>query len=198
MNTTAENGFLPALTEKQILDISKREAARHATTLFSLTGDSGTTEEYIEDLAQSFALGVLEALKVNDGSRAIRTLQWNYGRGYILKRLHEIIDNINEARTPIDTSGGAFTKDEDEDATGYAPEASDDEAVNILADADDKAAAMAAFNRLEDKYQQILQLRLIEGKNFADIARIIGATSMCARLRYKYGLEQLRHEYIPA
>lgn len=198
MNTTAENGFLPAMTEEQIIEISKREAARHATTLFQLTGDSGTTEEYIEDLAQSFALGALEAAKGAKEGEAVRTYQWNYGRGRVLHRLHEIIDNINEARTPIDTSGGAFTKDEDEDATGYAPEASDDEAVNILAGEDDKAAALAAFNRLEDKYQQILQLRLIEGKSFADIARIIGATSMCARLRYKYGLEQLRHEYIPA
>ena len=198
MSKTADNGFLPAMTEEQIIEISKREAARHATTLFQLTGDSGTTEEYIEDLAQSFALGALEALKNNEDGKAIRTYQWNYGRGHVLKRLHEIIDNINEARTPIDTSGGAFTKDESENDPGYAPAADDAEPLDLLANDDAKAEAVAALKRLPEHFQEVLTLRLIEEKSFDEISRALNITAGCARMRYFYGLDKLRAEFAAA
>jgi hypothetical protein len=201
MNATAENGFLPAFTADQLVEVSAKASRKYVETLSQFCkGDFGAVEDHLNDLSQAFALGALEAAKRSEDGKAIRTMQWKYGEGYMLKRLHVILSDMVQAgkNIPIDHTGGAMANGEDidnaEEAPGYVVEG-DGAVTDSLVAMEDKAAAMEAFNALPAKFKGTLELSLLEGKSFKEVSKAFKITEMAARLRYFYGINKLKENY---
>lgn len=201
MNATAENGFLPAFTADQLVEVSAKASRKYVETLSQFCkGDFGAVEDHLNDLSQAFALGALEAAKRSEDGKAIRTMQWKYGEGYMLKKLHVILSDMVQAgkNVPIDHTGGAMANGEDidnaEEAPGYVVEG-DGAVTEGLVELEDKAAAMEAFNALPAKFKGTLELSLLEGKSFKEVSKAFKITEMAARLRHFYGINKLKENY---
>ena len=197
MNATAE--YLPAFTEEQLALIAAKEAAKHSATISQFCkGDFEATQEHLADLAQSFALGACEAAsKAKDGG-AVRTFQWKYGTGFLLKRMHEILSEMIQdgKNKQIDHSGGACGNGDDNEPeeSGYVVEG-DGAIINDLAAEDARAEAAKAFESLPDDLRQVVQLRAIDDESFEKIGNILGIGKVMAYRKYTKGIEIMRRQF---
>ena len=202
MNATAENGFLPAFTADQLVEVSAKASRKYVETLSQFCkGDFGAVEDHLNDLSQAFALGALKAVQNAKDGQAVRTYQWKSGEGSMLHRLHEILSDMVQAgkNVPIDHTGGAMangehTEEADEVQPGYVVEG-DGAVTDSLVAMEDKAAAMEAFNALPAKFKGTLELSLLEGKSFKEVSKAFKITEVAARLRHFYGINKLKENY---
>jgi hypothetical protein len=196
MTKTAENGFLPAFTADQLAEVSVKYAHRHDKVLSEFChGDFDTIADHLADLAQAFALGACEAASRAKDGQAVRSLQWKYGEGYMLKRLHVILSDTAAAakNVKIDTSGGAFHSDEDseEETGGYVPETGG-AMIDAFVAAEMQQEASKALAELPADIQEIVQLHAIEGLSLQKIAKMKKTNSMNVWYKYQEGMKILR------
>lgn len=200
MNTTAENGFLPAFTADQLAEVSRKESRKHTETIKQFCkGDYPAAEEHLDDLAQSFALGALEAVNRAKDGGAVRTFQWKYGTGYMLDRLHEILNDFIQAgkNQTVDHTGGAMANGEDTSDTenlGYVIEG-DGAVVNDLAAADLRAQAAKALSDLPADLRDVVQLYVVEEMSFEKIAKLLNTNKVDIFRRYNKGIAILRRQF---
>jgi len=201
MNLSAENGFLPAFTADQLIEVSAKMSRKHVETLSQFChGDFNTVNEYLDDLSQAFALGALTAAKRAKDGKAIRTMQWKYGEGYMLRRLHEIISDITMAgkSMPVDPTGGAMANGDDaediEEMPGYVIEG-EGSVTDSLVNSENLAAARNAFDDLPADIRQVVQLYAVEEMSFEQIGRIVGVSKPTACRMYREGVELMRRQF---
>jgi RNA polymerase sigma factor (sigma-70 family) len=201
MNATAENGFLPAFTADQLIEVSAKMSRKHVETLSQFChGDYAAVTDYLDDLSQAFALGALQAAKRAEDGKAIRTMQWKYGEGYMLRRLHEIISDITLAgkTMPVDHTGGAMANGDDtedaEEAPGYVVEG-EGAVSDSLVNSENLAAAVDAFEDLPADIREVVQLRAIDGLSYEEIGKKLGTSDTYAYLKYKKGVDLMRRQF---
>lgn len=200
MNATAENGYLPAFTDDQLAEVARKESRKHTETIKQFCkGDFEAAEEHLDDLAQAFALGACEASKRSKDGGAVRTYQWKYGTGYMLKRMDEILSEMVQdgKNQQIDHTGGAVANGEDKTDTenlGYVLEGNG-AVVNALAAEDLKAQAAKALSDLPADLQQVVNLYVVEEMTFDKIAKLLNTNKMEVYYKYHKGIEIMRRAF---
>ena len=172
--------YLEALNETELVQAARATAWKMAPN-----------KDEVEECTQQFCLGALEAAVRAEEGRAIRTLQWSYGIGYIKKYLQDRRSyNIRNTRDVINLHAPAG-KDSTETVFDLIPTDTPDprEATEWDAQVD---RVMAAIDVLPDREQEVVVRRYLDGLTLTEVGNHMGITKQRVQQIEVNALKRLR------
>jgi RNA polymerase sigma-70 factor, ECF subfamily len=168
--------LLSSVSEKQIVeDLRESAFRRHYTQVYRYIRRRTRSDEEAEEIAQVVFVDAAARLE-HFRPGATPVLAWLYtvaqrrlaDRARQLQRRSETIASLDAARlVPVEEHR-------------YGP--------NIA------RALKNAIERLPERQRQVVVMKLLEGRPFAEIARRLGATEAASKMRFARALEALREE----
>jgi RNA polymerase sigma-70 factor (ECF subfamily) len=164
---------------------------RYVTSIYRFVYVKISAKETAEDITSETFLRCWQHIQSRRRIQNLRAFLYQIARNLV-------IDHYRRMASQPEAVTATVTFSEDGASSGIEAEWSDGNRGRVLMEArTDVALLMQQIARLKEDYQDVLQLRLIDGLGFGDIADILGKTPGNVRVIYHRAMKSLEALHSP-